>query len=240
MIRCRIGVVAKVVISAMITSIANSVGEMTFISSPIFSTISSIRPRVFISTPSADESRQLSPVIRAAIALPPNLPIDATAMISAHIIHCSYPLTSPICVRRPVYAKNAGSNSTITMSSRRSVISRAIPLSCGITAPSANAPNTAWMPINSVADAEISSAMNTDAITPCVSRPRFPYSSDRRTIAGRTTTIISTINPSAIAIVATAPAACARATPTTKASMHHAVTSSTAAQVSAIAPMRVL
>ncbi len=60
------------------------------------------------------------------------------------------------------------------------------------------------------------------------------------TIAGLTTTIISTINPSAIAIVATAPAASARATLTTNASMHHAVTSSTAAQVSAIAPMRVL
>src|SRR5271169_2878342 len=71
------------------------------------------------------------------------------------------------------------------MSSRRSVSSRAIPLSCGTTAPSANAPNTAWMPINSVADAEISSAMNIDAITPCVSRPRFPYSNDRLTIMVR-------------------------------------------------------
>ncbi len=59
--KCRIGVVEKVVISAMITSIANSVGEITFISRPILSTISSIRPRVFIRTPSADESRQLSP-----------------------------------------------------------------------------------------------------------------------------------------------------------------------------------
>ena len=48
------------------------------------------------------------------------------------------------------------------------------------------------------------------------------------------------MNPSAITIVATAPAASARATLTTNASMHHAVTSSTAAQVSAIAPMRVL
>ena len=36
-------------------------------------------------------------------------------------------------MRRPVYAKNAGSSSTITISSRRSVSSRAIPLSCGIT-----------------------------------------------------------------------------------------------------------
>ncbi len=84
----------------MITSIANSVGEMTFISSPMFNTINSIRPRVFISTPSAVESRQSEPVIRAATTLPPNLPADATATISAHIIHCSYPLTSPICVRK--------------------------------------------------------------------------------------------------------------------------------------------
>ena len=66
--------VANVVTSAMITSIANSVGEITFSSSPMLSTISSIRPRVFISTPSADASRQLRPVSRAAIALPPNLP----------------------------------------------------------------------------------------------------------------------------------------------------------------------
>jgi hypothetical protein len=86
-IKCRIGVVANVVTKAMITSIANSGGGMTFRSYPMFSTINSIKPRVFINTPSADESRQLSPVKRAAIVAPPNFPNDATAIISAQISH---------------------------------------------------------------------------------------------------------------------------------------------------------
>ena len=49
------GVVANVVTSAMITIIANRVGEMMPRSSPMLSTISSIKPRVFIRTPSAAE-----------------------------------------------------------------------------------------------------------------------------------------------------------------------------------------
>ena len=40
----------------------------------------------------------------------------ATAITSPHISHSSTPLTSEICVRRPVNAKNAGSSTTITMS----------------------------------------------------------------------------------------------------------------------------
>ena len=52
------GVVMNVVTSAMITIIVNRVGEMTPRSSPMLRTISSIRPRVFISTPSAADSRQ--------------------------------------------------------------------------------------------------------------------------------------------------------------------------------------
>src|SRR6185295_4804561 len=48
----RIGDVAIVVTSAISTIIAKSVGEMILRSRPTLSTISSIKPRVFMSTPS--------------------------------------------------------------------------------------------------------------------------------------------------------------------------------------------
>ena len=64
--RCSTGVVVIVVASAMMTIIANSVGEMTPSSRPMLSTISSISPRVFIRTPSAADVRQSRPVNRAA------------------------------------------------------------------------------------------------------------------------------------------------------------------------------
>ena len=47
----------NVVTSAMITSIVNKVGSMTCRSRPMFKTINSVRPRVFIKTPIAAESR---------------------------------------------------------------------------------------------------------------------------------------------------------------------------------------
>ena len=78
------GEVAKVVTSAIITIIEKTVGEMTPRSKPMLSTTSSIRPRVFIRMPSALASRQLSPVRRAAIALPPNLPAQAIRMMTRH------------------------------------------------------------------------------------------------------------------------------------------------------------
>ena len=75
----------------------------------MLSTISSIRPRVFIRTPSAAASRQPSPVSRAATTLPPNLPArrdeDDQRRTAARL---SPPLTRPICVRMPVNAKKAG------------------------------------------------------------------------------------------------------------------------------------
>ena len=49
----RSGVVAIVVTRAMTTIIANNVGEMILRSSPMFKTINSISPRVFISEPIA-------------------------------------------------------------------------------------------------------------------------------------------------------------------------------------------
>ena len=59
-------------------------------------------------------------------------------------------------------------------------------------------------------------------------------------MAGRTMTIIPTMKPTASPAVTSAPAARACTTETTRASRHQAVTSSTAAQVSAMTPMRVV
>ena len=57
-----VALVAIVVTRAIKTIMANSVGEMIFRSRPMLSTISSISPRVFISTPSAAASREAKPV----------------------------------------------------------------------------------------------------------------------------------------------------------------------------------
>ena len=80
----------------MMTIIANSVGEMTPISRPMLSTISSISPRVFMSMPSAADIRQSRPVNRAAAHVPPNLPSVATRMITAVKPHACQPETRPI------------------------------------------------------------------------------------------------------------------------------------------------
>jgi len=77
------GVVRKVVNSAIITIIEKMVGEMTPRSRPMLSTTSSIRPRVFMSTPSALDSRKLRPESRAASVTPPNLPRQATAIATS-------------------------------------------------------------------------------------------------------------------------------------------------------------
>ena len=66
----------NVVTSAMSTSAANSASEITPFSSARLSTISSVRPRVFISVPITAEARQSKPVSRAAITAPTNLPDD--------------------------------------------------------------------------------------------------------------------------------------------------------------------
>ena len=68
----------NVVTSAMITSMANRASEITPFSSARLSTISSVRPRVFISVPITAAGRQPNPVRRAAIIAPTNLPTIAT------------------------------------------------------------------------------------------------------------------------------------------------------------------
>ena len=74
------GPAMNVVTSAMITSIANSASEITPFSSARLSTISSVRPRVFMSVPSTADSRQPRPVTRAASIVPPNLQAIATTV----------------------------------------------------------------------------------------------------------------------------------------------------------------
>ena len=59
----RIGVVMKVVTSAMRTIMVNRAGDRTPRSSPAFRITSSTNPRVFIRTPRASESLHVIPVV---------------------------------------------------------------------------------------------------------------------------------------------------------------------------------
>ena len=94
---------------------------------------------------------------RAATTAPPNLPsVGARAMISAHEqpgLGAASPGRSACAC--PVNAKNAGRSRIVTRScaSARSVARRPA-LSCGMIAPSRNAPKIAWMPIASATSAE--------------------------------------------------------------------------------------
>src|SRR5580704_11093114 len=161
--KCRAGPVVIVVTIAIRTIMAKRVGEITLRSSPTFSTISSISPRVFINAPSAAASRQLKPVKRAATHVPPNFPTVATKIIRPQRSQASQPDTRSMRVLIPVNAKKAGNNRTVTICSNCRVKVRATALSCGITAPKTKAPNTAWIPIKSVVNADASRAMKTNA-----------------------------------------------------------------------------
>ena len=68
------GVVIAVVTIAIRTIMAKTASVMTPSSRPMLRITSSMRPRVFMSTPMADASRQGRPHTRAAAAEPPNLP----------------------------------------------------------------------------------------------------------------------------------------------------------------------
>ena len=92
----------NVVTSAMITSAVNSAEEIAPVLSARFSTISSVRPRVFISAPSTADSRHGRRITRAAISVPPYLPTIAIAHQRTVIaISCPLP-SSATFVRRPV------------------------------------------------------------------------------------------------------------------------------------------
>ena len=92
----------KVVTSAMITSIANSASLMTPFSSARLSTISSVRPRVFMSVPITADSRQPRPVTRLASSVPPNLQAIATTVRTSVSSSSSARSISSTLVRRPV------------------------------------------------------------------------------------------------------------------------------------------
>ena len=114
---------------------------------------------------------------------------------------------------------------------------RASSLSCGITAPSRNAPNIAWMPIASVvsADDEQRHERQRDSAVGRLGRRGLPCTS--RANSGRTTSEHhrdEARRPDTSDRPRAPPASWT--TPTTNASRHHAVTSSTAAQVSATTP----
>ena len=117
------GVVIKVVIRAIITNITNIEGGRMPISYPIFNTISSISPRVFIKIPMDRLSFHVSPSIRAVKAPPMNLPLTATRINKPQIIHKCGVLSNPISVRNPVNTKNNGSSKVTETSSILSIMS---------------------------------------------------------------------------------------------------------------------
>ena len=127
--------------------------------------MSSMRPRVFMSAPTERESFQFIPVKRAARLTPPNFPVTATAITSRHIMKSWYVAMLPICVLRPVNAKNKGSKATNVISSNFSLMMRRKFVSDGMMIPARNAPNKACMPMASVRKDEINRNVNISAIT---------------------------------------------------------------------------
>ena len=92
----------NVVTSAISTSAANSASEMTPFSSARLSTMSSVRPRVFMSAPITADSRQRRPTTREASTVPPYL--HATATTSSTIVSTTSSMrsSSSTLVFRPV------------------------------------------------------------------------------------------------------------------------------------------
>ena len=92
----------NVVTRAIMTIIVNRVGVITPRERPMFNRISSIRPRVFISTPTDQASFQASPLSRAAVVQPAIFPAIAVSTSRPHMAHINLPCIVPISVRRPV------------------------------------------------------------------------------------------------------------------------------------------
>ena len=165
----------NVVTRAMRTSMVNRAGGMTFRSRPMLRMMSSVSPRVFMSTPRAIDSRHPIPMTRAATVEPPHLPATATSRISPQTPHRrSSPPRRPRLVRRPVKAKNRGRRNTTVKSSSLATSSPTSSERAGMTAPSRKAPKMAWIPMRSVARADRRMATNNRASTaegswPCCS-----------------------------------------------------------------------
>lgn len=137
------GPVIIVVARAIRTIIEKISSDKTPRSYPMFRTINSIRPRVFMRIPIERESFQFLPDIRDAIELPPNLPKTATKRIRKKIGQRPELDKRPNFVLSPVNAKKRGSK---TVRLKSSIFSTRLSLSSflsGITTPAKKAPKSA-------------------------------------------------------------------------------------------------
>jgi hypothetical protein len=161
----------NVVTRAIRTIIENSACEITPSSSPMFRTISSVRPRVFNSAPSTDDSCQEYPATRAIPIAASHLPAIATPMIANVSAHSSGRSSRPTSVFRPLTTKKSG-RSTIEMnSSSRRETSWPRSARRGITSPVTNAPKIAATPLFIDRKAEISTPAQIAEIQPAGTRP---------------------------------------------------------------------
>ena len=101
-IKSNSGPVMKVVNNAINTNMAKISGPKIPKSYPMFKTISSISPLVFIKTPNKRDSFQVRPTIFAVMELPINLPRMAIPIIKKQNTHKWLSFKRPIWVRRPV------------------------------------------------------------------------------------------------------------------------------------------
>ncbi len=144
----------NVVTSAITTSIVKSCCEIMPRSSPMFSTISSVKPRVFISAPIAAESRSEKRLKRAAAIAPTNFPTIATAIRSSVSSQSSGRFSALTSVLRPVTTKKSGSRTRTTKFSNRRVTSPVRPWCRGMISPMMNEPKIAAIPICCATKAE--------------------------------------------------------------------------------------
>ena len=165
-IRRSTGPVMKVVTRATSTRAVNSAGVTTPSSRPMLSTISSVRPRVFISAAIALDSRGEKPVRRAATRAPTHLPAIATASSTTVSSHSSGRSSRPTWTRRPVTTKNSGSSTVTTKSSTRLVTSRVRSARRGMIRPMTKAPKMAAIPMRWEANADSSTPTKIAAIQP--------------------------------------------------------------------------
>lgn len=161
-----------VVMTAMSTRIVNSAWSSTLRLTPTLKMTSSVRPRLFIKTPSALDLRPLSPWSRAALAAPANLPTMATKRTPSSTSNPFGPSWVTFALS-PVTTKKTGRSNRRLTCSRRSRISRNISaVSCRVMmTPKRKAPKMTWRPIHPVTKAEPRNPAITMAKMLGVSRP---------------------------------------------------------------------
>ena len=180
-----------VVTIAMITSIVYILSSMTPASRPMVSTTSSVRPRVFISAPTASDCRRGTPIKRAAMAPPKNLPMHATAMMAiTGTMSCTVrPCRFTPC---PAITKNTGNSScTLTPSILPAIEwNRFGALLRGRATPNRNPPISSCTPMRLVMYDDNNSPTNRMLICsgPILLPLRRYGCSTKRSSSGRTTT----------------------------------------------------